>query len=557
MSTILKTRAGIGTLAYDTWELTKPDPNEEEMHRLAAKGWNHESLSSVADDLLKAATRLNEDVKKETKYWDQVLSFTEKGWSVFKIPSGENVLGVQIGATEAGLLFQKRGLVALRTNEDGSIKLHRHITTVQKTVRIRISKRGQITGSCRLPSVASALDSDDELEDLVRRARDSLFDQELYHEMVLEARHLLPFNVTLRDDVLHLPLGPQSDTGDLQEVLVDVVSVDESILPSARISTDDGLAELVAVVLRLLLSHAYYQRLKRRSQIPPPLTEQKRPNPPHAIIRPLLSHLHHHNAVNQLRTFLERVANILRSAGLTVQFDLVAHSTQAKLNEIISPTKTSTANESIIHALINVLSQPLQSTATFTLPSINVTKNKKAEENTISIDINTLFAQPSSGVEYEFSLPTAMTKIILGPDSTSFATHGAHFTFSTFSELTEYFCNILATDIVHNIMAARHPRWKPIDRTPPAEIFGSLERTGRTPKPKEMVCLGIELSDQKLELYLRQVDAREEEDEDALEFVQKQICVWNGSDNDGSFIEELKMWIEVIQSVHLIGDFDN
>lgn len=527
------------------------------MYRLAAKGWNHESLSSAADDLLKAATRLNEDVKKETKYWDQVLSFTEKGWPVFKLPSGEKALGVQIGATEAGLLFQKRGLVALRTNEDGSIKLHRHITAAQKTVRIRISRHDQITGSCRLPSVASAIDSDDELEDLVRRARDSLFDQELYHEMVLEARHLLPFNVTLRDDILHLPLGPQSDTGDLHEVLVDLVSVDESTLPSAGISTDDGLAELVAVVLRLLLSHAYYQRLRRRSQIPVPLTEQKRSNPPHAIIRPLLSHLHHHNAVNQLRTFLERVAKVLHSAGLTVQFDLAAYSTQVKLNEIISPTKTSPVNESIIHALIHVLSQPLQSTATFTLPSINVTKNKKAEEHTISIDIKTLFAQPSSGVEYVFSLPTAMTKIILGPDPTAFATHGAHFKFSTLSELTEYFCNLLATDIVHNIVAARHPRWKPIDRTPPAEIFGSLESTARSLKPKEMVCFGVQVSDQNLELYLRQDGAREEEDEGGLKFVQKQLYVWNGSDNDRSFIEELKTWVEVIELVYLIGDFGN
>jgi mediator of RNA polymerase II transcription subunit 17 len=375
--------------------------------------------------------------------------------------------------------------------------------------------------------------------------------------MVLEARHLQSFNVTLRDDVLHLPLEPQFDTGDLQEVLVDLVSVDESTLPSAGVPTDNDLAELVAVVLRLLLSHAYYQRLRRRSQIPPPLTEQKRPNPPHAIIRPLLSHLHHHDAVNRLRTFLERVGKVLRSAGLDVQYDLAAHSAQAKLNEIISATKTSAANESIIHALINVLSQPLQSTANFTLPSINATKNKKAEEYKISIDINTLFAQSSSGVEYVFSLPTAMTKIILGPEPTAFATHGAHFTFSTFSELTEYFCNLVATDIVHNIVSARHPGWKPIDRTPPAEIFGSLERTGKAPKPKEMVCFGIEISDQSLELYLRRVDSREDEDEDALKFVQKQIYVWNGSDNDRSFIEEVKAWIEVIQLVYLTGGFDS
>jgi len=549
MSPLLKSRAGTGTLVYDTWELARPDPKEEEMHRLAAKGWNHESLSLAADDLLKAAARLNEDVKKETKYWDQVLSLTEKGWSVFKLHSGENALGVQIGATEAGPLFKNRGLVALRTNEDGSIKLHRHITAVQKTVRVRISKHGQITGSCRLPSIASAIDSEDELEDLVRRARDSLFDQELYHEMVLEARLLSSLNVTLRDDVLHLPLEPQLDSENLQEVLVDLVPLDESTLPPAGVATDDELAELVAVVLRLLLSHAYDQRLKRRSQVPPPLEEQKRPNPPHTIIRPLLSHLHHQNAINKLRLFLERVAKILRSAGLPVQFALAAHSIQAQLSSIVSSTKASADNESIIHVLIHALSQRLQSTATFTLPSVNAT-NKKAEEYTISVDINTRFTQFNVLIEYVLGLPTAMTKIILGPDPAASATHGAHFTFSTLSELREYFCNLVATDIVHNIMAVRHPRWKPIDRTPPAEILRSVERTGRLSKPKELVCFGVEISDQNLGLYLRRGDASEGEDEDVWNLAKEQIYVWSGSDNDRTFVEELKTWVEVIQLVY-------
>ncbi len=69
------------------------------------------------------------------------------------------------------------------------------------------------------------------------------------------------------------------------------------------------------------------------------------------------------------------------------------------------------------------------------------------------------------------------------------------------------------------------------------------------PKPKAMVCFGIEVSDQNLELYLRQVDARENEDEDDLTFVRKQIYVWNGCESDRSFIEELKTWLEVIQLV--------
>ena len=95
-------------------------------------------------------------------------------------------------------------------------------------------------------------------------------------------------------------------------------------------------------------------------------------------------------------------------------------------------------------------------------------------------------------------------------------------------------------------MTALHPRWKPIDRTPPAEIFGSLERTGRHLKQKEMICLGVEVSDQNLELYLRRVDSRDE-DENALKFVRRQIYVWNGSGDDRSFIEEVKTWVEVIQ----------
>ncbi|TKA55647.1 hypothetical protein B0A49_10491, partial [Cryomyces minteri] len=77
----------------------------------------------TADSLLQAATRLEKDVRRETNYWQQVMSVSEKGWSVCRLPQEKHNLGVRFGFSEATREFKDRGLAALRADEEGNIIL--------------------------------------------------------------------------------------------------------------------------------------------------------------------------------------------------------------------------------------------------------------------------------------------------------------------------------------------------------------------------------------------------------------------------------------------------
>ncbi len=58
------------------------------------------SLNSAADSLLKSASRLEEEVEKETRYWSRALTVKEKGWSLSRLPREKHTLGVRYGFAE-------------------------------------------------------------------------------------------------------------------------------------------------------------------------------------------------------------------------------------------------------------------------------------------------------------------------------------------------------------------------------------------------------------------------------------------------------------------------
>lgn len=57
---------------------------QEVEHRqgLVAKGARMEALDSAADEILKAAKQLEHQVRRETKYWQEIVSVSDKGWPI-------------------------------------------------------------------------------------------------------------------------------------------------------------------------------------------------------------------------------------------------------------------------------------------------------------------------------------------------------------------------------------------------------------------------------------------------------------------------------------------
>lgn len=100
MSPALKQMGMAGMLAYDKLPITKPTPAEEENARLVAVGMTCRSLQAAADALVQSANRLEKEMQREARYWEQVLSICDKGWSICRLPRDRHTLAVRLGFSE-------------------------------------------------------------------------------------------------------------------------------------------------------------------------------------------------------------------------------------------------------------------------------------------------------------------------------------------------------------------------------------------------------------------------------------------------------------------------
>lgn len=69
-------------------------------NRHVARGWKIQRLNKSVDSILASATRLELEIEKETKYWEQILAVSDAGWSLSRLPNEGHTLGVRFGFAE-------------------------------------------------------------------------------------------------------------------------------------------------------------------------------------------------------------------------------------------------------------------------------------------------------------------------------------------------------------------------------------------------------------------------------------------------------------------------
>ena len=352
-------------------------------------GWRMQSLNNTADSLLKSAARLEEEMARETTYWDQMLAVKEKGWSLSRLPREKHTLGVRYGFAEAYTDFRDRGLAALRQDADGNISLDRGLrSSGDRILRVRILQQGKpIASSTTGSKDASA--KDDSVTKEILKARNSIFDEELHHELHREARRLVNQGVRCIGAQVLLPY--KSD----EQIEIDLVSLEDEDLEAP--ASDSTIADGIALSLRILLSHAHRQNLHRRSQIPPPLRDTKPPRPIYALLKPVIEYLQHQSNVASLQHLLNNLNIILSAAALpfsfnepTSPYNFAAISTTSPKK----PSKSSTFEE----PLLQTLTSPLHSTII-----IYVTVTTEIN-TTATIDIHTTLLPPHYSTTYNLTL---------------------------------------------------------------------------------------------------------------------------------------------------------
>lgn len=100
MSPALKELVPANTFAFDRLSAVQPKADDLKRAQSQADGIGFQTLNATADRLLNSATRLEQEMTKETQYWDQILSVAQQGWNVTKIRGSAHSLGVRYACSE-------------------------------------------------------------------------------------------------------------------------------------------------------------------------------------------------------------------------------------------------------------------------------------------------------------------------------------------------------------------------------------------------------------------------------------------------------------------------
>jgi mediator of RNA polymerase II transcription subunit 17 len=400
-------------------------------------------------------------------------------------------------------------------DKDGSIMLDPALALKPKTLRVRISEDGKITGTSHIPVEGEANNA--AIEKTIQMARDSLFEEELYHEMTLETRQLLAYGAEYRDSVIHVNVSETNDQHGTKKLLIDCIPREIST-SSSQGHANDWLAQSIAEGLRLLLVHEHSMRLYRRSQLPPPLTGQKRDKPPSPLLRTLVAVFHHLHGVDSLYNYLETTAKTLSYAGLSVQLETTREVSWAKLGESlqVSPRKGLSATDQ----LLDIFSKPFDGKASLSLPAPDGT-----QPEVLTISTRTLIGQPTFGTEHKLTLPASLaTELGLFQE----------LKFTSVQETTSYLDWILSLHIAHRQLRSDFSQRVVIKGNDAGITIVSKEgKKGSTAQQY----VKVELQNGELKLTSRAASLDEGPQ------LEEQSYTWKGVEGEMSIQDKVKVWV--------------
>lgn len=400
LSAYLKQVAPLGSLNA---EVVNPPPKPEAAvsdTKAVSRGWRLQSFNAAANKLLSAATRLEKEVAVETKYWAEVLAVKDKGWKLCRMPRERQTLGVQYGFLEGKFLyapprmlctncstaspaFRDRGLASLRRGPDGCLVLDKGLVPPHpRAVRVRVKDRGQFTGSSTLYKPTP--NATEPIESRILRARDTLYEEELFHELMREARVLAGRGIITRQNSIQL------SGSDEREILIDLMDIEQDTCPDEcemHSHQHDHLADAISLAVHILLAFAHRQNLHRRTQTPPPLSQKRRHNPEYQLLRPIVAYLQHTSHVAWLDSFLQDTYDVLKTAKLDCEYACIPFSSVGLARKDL-PVPT-------VEALAEEFLRPLESTfsGTLTTPC-----------NSFKVNIRTNFFPPFFGTNYDIQV---------------------------------------------------------------------------------------------------------------------------------------------------------
>ncbi|KAG6006443.1 hypothetical protein E4U21_007061 [Claviceps maximensis] len=318
LSQQLRDLVGIGTLGADRLDepTTKPNkiPDEEEV----AVGLTLMQINQARDAADQAGKFLQKEVEAENKYWQDVVAVKQAGWAICRVPNARHTLGVKFGFSEAAAEFKNNGLAPMNRGYGGTIELDLgRLGGVSEGLVVTYEKNGKVVGRSipRQSSIDGA-----SLESRVLEARNTIFSQELWHELVREARTLAAYDVKLEGSRLAYQLDESSRIILELVALESCPAVDEP-LPPGNDDNDNNyynnMAETISLALHILLSYAHrYNELMRTRPLPPHVS-RTRGQQVYTLLRSVIARMVFVRSIRACTEFVGSITKALQNAGFS------------------------------------------------------------------------------------------------------------------------------------------------------------------------------------------------------------------------------------------------
>ncbi|KAM3533906.1 hypothetical protein MY4038_002784 [Beauveria bassiana] len=337
LSQQLRELVGIGTMGADRLDDANTTPAKTRDCETVAMGWTLMEISRTRDAAEDAAAFLGAEMAAEGRYWEGVMGVRQAGWSVCRVPGGGGGsgsgsdahapgLGVRFGFSEAAPEFQRNGLAPIRRGDDGVpwLDMGRLGGTPERLV-VTYERGGKVVGRAASQELHDD-DDDDEAGSLQARvlgARNTIFAQELWHELTREARSLAAYDVH-PDDEKRLVCAIDADARIIVELLPASTTAAQS-QPDAR--DDDGdddenlpentTAEAISLALHILLTYAHRCNELLRIRPLPPHVPRTRGQHVHTLLRPIIARLLYARSARSATQLVGNLVQTLRRAGIT------------------------------------------------------------------------------------------------------------------------------------------------------------------------------------------------------------------------------------------------
>ncbi|KAK8148365.1 RNA polymerase II mediator complex subunit [Beauveria asiatica] len=332
LSQQLRELVGIGTMGADRLDDANTTPAKTRDCEAVAAGWTLMEISRTRDAAEDAAAFLGAEMAAEGRYWEGVMGVRQAGWSVCRVPGGSGDastgLGVRFGFSEAAPEFQRNGLAPIRRGDDGVpwLDMGRLGGTPERLV-VTYERGGKVVGRAASQELRDDDGRDDngaggDLQARVLGARNTIFAQELWHELTREARSLAAYDVH-PDDEKRLVCAVDANTRIIVELLPASSSAAAAAAAQPQLDDhDDNLpenttAEAISLALHILLTYAHRCNELLRIRPLPPHVPRTRGQHVHTLLRPVIARFLYARSARSATQLVGNLVQTLRRAGVT------------------------------------------------------------------------------------------------------------------------------------------------------------------------------------------------------------------------------------------------